>query len=173
MAQPLNLQQWEQIRGFFGQSSHATSKLGRGVPYCAIATVDLEGTARAAPISSLLLKADRQACYFDHFSVRTAANLDRDQRLCVLIVNNQLRFWKKAVLLGRFGGPPAVRLFGVAGARRLATEEELAELRRPLRWLRLFRGHRALWGVMQTVRDLHFDRFEPIRCAVPEFRSID
>ena len=165
MSRPITDLEWQHIRQLYDRASHVTSRLGRSVPYCALATVDNDGAPRVAPISSLVLGETRQGFYFDHFSSRTSKNLDRDHRVCVLLVSNHQWFWKKAILLGRFDSPPGVRLFGVTGEKRAATDQEIAALRRPIRLLRPFRGYQALWGDMKTVRDIYFERFEKIRCG--------
>ena len=108
--------QWQRIRKYFGDCTHATAS--PAIPYCAFSTVNRDGTPRIAPYTSLLLGKNKQGFYFDELSCATTANMDRDQRVCVLIVKNSKWFWIKTVLLGRFDHPPGIRLMGSVGKKR-------------------------------------------------------
>ena len=157
--------QWNRIQSLFAPASHVTASIKRSVPYCAIATVDEDGAPRVTPISSLILGENRQGFYFEEFSTKMAANLRRDQRVCVLVVNNAIPFWLKSVLLGRFDGPPAIRLSGKVGERREAQPHEIEAYRNPIRPLKIFRGYDPLWGVMKHGREIYFNAFETVECG--------
>ena len=156
-------QEWSDILRFFGDSTHATAS--PVIPYCALATVNQDGSPRIAPYTSLVLGDNKQGFYFDELSRHTTANLERDQRLCVLIVKSGRWFWIRTVLRGTFAHPPGVRLIGTVGDRREATAQEIASFKNPLRRLRLFKGYQPIWGFMKHGREIHFDAFEPVRCG--------
>jgi hypothetical protein len=146
---------WDEIRRVFG-SAFASSL------HFAVATVRPDGAPHVTPISSILLLGPGRGVYFEEFTAHTPRHLARDQRISVLAVNTSKWFWLRALLRGRFPAPPAVRLSGVAGERRPATDRELALWRRRVRRVRRTRGYGLLWSEMRTVRELHFDAWEPI-----------
>ncbi len=146
---------WDEIRRVFG-GAFASSL------HFAVATVRPDGAPHVAPIGSVLLLEQGRGLYFERFTVRTSRHLELDGRVCVLAVNSSRWLWVRALVRGRFAAPPAVRLTGVAGARRPATDAELALWRRRVRRLRGTRGHALLWAEMRTVRELHFDAWEPV-----------
>jgi hypothetical protein len=158
-------EQWTRILKFFGQASHITASPRRSVPYCALATINQDGSPRVTPVSSLVLGEDRTGFYFEEFSTSMSGNLDRDHRICVLVVTNKNSFWKGALFRGRMSGPPAVRLWGEVGPRREATAEEIEAYRHPIKAFRFFKGYKNLWGVMKHGREIRFHDFEPVNCG--------
>lgn len=158
-------EQWNRIRALFGNASRISASMKRSVPYCAIATVDDDGSPRVTPISSLILGENMQGFYFEEFSVNMARNLSRDRRVCFLVVNNALPYWIKALVLGRLDSPPAIRLTGTVGERREARPEEIAAFRRPIRPFKILSGYQSLWGIMKHGRDVQFHSFEPVNCG--------
>lgn len=128
-----------------------------------IATVNADGTPLATPIGSLILSAPGEGYFFEVFADRLCANLDRGSPVTVLGVNSSALFWLKSLIAGRFESPPAFRLTGVAGARRAATEAERNRWQEKVRFLRWSKGHKLLWGKLDTVRELHFHALEPVR----------
>ncbi len=129
----------------------------------AVATVDAEGAPHVTPIGSLVFTGPGRAFFFEDYTSQLAANLDRDPRLCVLAIDSGLLFWLKALFRGRFSRPPAVRLRGRgAGPAREATEAERRLWLRRVRHVRFLRGHDMLWGSLHRVRDVVFDRVEPV-----------
>lgn len=163
----INEQQWKHIRKFWGDSSHAT--LSPSIPYCALATVDEDGSPRMAPCSSLILGENQQGTYFNEFSRHMTRNLERNSRISVLLVNNRNWFWLKAVLLGKFDYAPGIRLVGRVGKKRTATLEEINSFKKPLKPLRIFKGYQPLWGAMKHVREIHFESFETVKCGSIRF----
>jgi len=155
-------QQWSNILKFFGNYTHATAS--PIIPYCAFSTVNEDGSPRVAPYTSLILRENKQGFYFDELSHHTSSNLERDQRICVLIVKNNKWFWIKTVVFGRFDHPPGVRLMGTVGKKREATEQEINAFKRPLRSLKLFKGYEPIWGFMKHGREIYFDAFTPVKC---------
>ncbi len=133
--------------------------------YCALATVGPDGWPRIAPIGSLFFLEPCKAYYLEKFPKTTRANLEQDQRLCILAAPRSFRTFLKALFSGRFDTSPAVRLFGRAGVRRPATAEELRlweERIRGFRFFRGLRGYKLLWENMEHVRELTIDTFEPV-----------
>ena len=147
---------WKTIREIVNQAIRSNR-------YCAIATINPDGSPRISPIGSLVLGEPGKAIYFEHFPKEMRQNLERDRRVCVLAVVGGFGHWLKALFRGRFDAPPGLRLTGRAGARREATarEQELWQARvRPFRGLK---GYKLLWKDMHHVRELTFDNVEPLR----------
>jgi len=114
-------QEWNNIRKYFGNSTHATSS--PVIPYCAFATVNEDGSPRIAPYTSLILGENKQGFYFDELSLQTTTNLERDKRICILIVKNNKWFWIKTVIFGRFMNPPGKRLICTVVKNTEATKQ--------------------------------------------------
>jgi uncharacterized protein len=128
-----------------------------------VASIGPDGSPHVSPIGSvLLLPEPGRAIYFEEFTRRLPEHFDTDPRISILAVRSSAVFWLGALLRGRFSTPPAVRLNGAVGARREATAEELARIRRRFRPLRFTRGHRLLWAQMRTVREIRIHSAEPI-----------
>jgi hypothetical protein len=163
--------QWKNIIKHFGDSTRVTSS--PIIPYCAFSTVDADGSPRVAPYTSLILGDNPQGFYFDELSSKTTANLERDQRICVLIVKRDKWFWIKSVMTGKYNHPPGIRLIGRAGEKRKATDKEINAYRAPLKRLKMFKGYQPMWGIMKNGRDIFFDDFETVKCGpIPEIESI-
>lgn len=155
-------QQWSNILKFYGNYTHATAS--PTLPYCAFSTVNEDGTPRVAPYTSLILGENKQGFYFDELSIHTSSNLERDQKICVLIVKNNKWFWFKTVVFGRFDHPPGIRLLGSVGKKREASDQEINAFKKPLKALKLFKGYEPIWGFMKYGREIYFDAFEPVKC---------
>ncbi len=154
---------WEQIRKFWGDASHVTAS--PNMPYCVFATVNEDGSPRVAPYSSLILGEKMQGFYFDEFSQHLSKNLDREKKVCILLLKNNKRFWIKTVLFGKFDHAPGIRLMGTVGKKREATAQEINAFRKPLRKLKFFKGYKPLWEIMKYGRDIYFESFEPVKCG--------
>ncbi len=154
---------WKRIRKFWGDAARvsASAKL----PYCVFATVNEDGSPRLAPYGSLILQENKSGFYFDRFSRHTSQNLNRDQRICVLLLKTDKWFWMKALLLGRFDHAPGIRLMGTVGSKREADTEEISAFRKPLRRFRIFKGYQPLWGTVKHGREIHFESFETVNCG--------
>lgn len=83
---PISDKEWNNILKFYESYTHATAS--PTLPYCAFSTVNQDGTPRIAPYTSLILGENQRGFYFDELSRHTSANLERDQRVCVLAVKN-------------------------------------------------------------------------------------
>jgi hypothetical protein len=146
---------WETIRNIFEQA----------FPSCmhyAFATVNERGEPNVTPIGALVLRPDRTGFYFEEYPVHLPANIEKNNRVCVLAVNANLQFWGKALTEGKFETPPAVRLYGAVGDRRPATQEEINAFLDKLKMVKETKGYKLLWEKMKTVRDIQFDSFEPV-----------
>jgi uncharacterized protein len=164
-------EEWSNILKFYGESTHATAS--PIIPYCALATVNEDGSPRVAPYTSMILKENKKGFYFDELSHRTSANLERDRRVCILIVKNKKWFWINTVMRGEFAHAPGIRLMGIVGKKREATAQEIADFKNPLKKLKLFKGYEPIWGFMKQGREIHFDAFEPVQCgAMAYLKSI-
>ncbi|MEZ4750485.1 MAG: pyridoxamine 5'-phosphate oxidase family protein [Bdellovibrionota bacterium] len=148
--------EWKEIRRVFGTSFKSSL-------HFAVATVDKQGQPNVAPIASLLLdRKEPRGCYFEIFTRQTRQNLAAHDRVCILAVNSRLGFWTASLVRGRFSQWPAIRLYGRTVGRRPATKAEIARWRKRTRFLRFTRGYASLWGKLEFVRDIEFDRYEPV-----------
>lgn len=102
------------------------------------------------------------AIYFEEFTRQMVRNFETNQSVCVLAVRSGLLFWLLSLFRGQFKTPPAIRLHGVVGLSRAATDDEIALWRRRVHRLRLTRGHEIVWANMRTVRDVTFTRADAI-----------
>jgi nitroimidazol reductase NimA-like FMN-containing flavoprotein (pyridoxamine 5'-phosphate oxidase superfamily) len=110
---------WSQIRATF-EASLASSL------HCAIATTDADGNPHVTPIGHIFLRDDRTAYDFEEHTRKLPQNLAHNPRVCLLLVNSSRWLWATSLYRGRFANPPGLRSMGVAGERRLATEQEKA-----------------------------------------------
>lgn len=151
-------QHWTAIRAIVDQTLKTTN-------HCAVATVNPDGSPHVAPIGSLVLLDAGKGYYFEKFPKATRANLEEDQRLCILAAPRGFLPFIKALFQGRYETPPGVRLVGRAGARRAATAEEVRRWQdqvKPFRLFRSLKGYKLLWGDMRFVREVTFESFEPL-----------
>ena len=74
--------------------------------------------------------------------------------------------WLRSFLIGRLISPPGVRLYGTVGARRLATTDELRQIRQRIQRTRWLKGNRLLWSSLTQVRDMQFTSFSPVTYPV-------
>ena len=153
------LQHWTALRKIVEETARTSHS-------CAVATVNADGSPHVAPIGSLVLREAGKGYYFERFPTATRANLEQDQRLCILAAPRGAWAFLRALCSGRFASSPGVRLKGRAGVRREATEEELRRWQDRVRSYRFFRrlpGYKALWGDMRFVREIAIEAFEPLR----------
>ncbi len=151
-----NQELWKAVRKTVNQALKSNR-------FCAVATLNPDGSPRISPIGSLILGEVGKAIYFEEFPVVMRRNLDRDERISVLAVAGGFWFWLKALYQGRFDAPPGLRLIGRAGGRRMATEEEIRQWQKRIRVFRKFKGYKLLWKDMRHVREVTFDAVEPLR----------
>lgn len=147
--------QWDQIRTVF-EAGIASSK------HCAIASTDSTGRPHVTPIGFLFLRPDCSAYYFEEYAAGLAGNLQHNPRVCLMTVQSRDGFWLQALTRARFPSYPGMRLFGTAGELRPATQQELAQLRERIGWLRILPGSRQIWSGLTRVRDIQIHEARPV-----------
>ncbi len=150
------MENWNMIR------SHFKRALQRNT-YVSIATIKPDGTPHVSPVGSFFLNKDYTGYYLEKFTTAIHKNSPLHPEVSVMGVDPGRWFWLKSLYKGRFDRYPAIRLYGVAGERRPATDEEkerFLKMVRPLKWTK---GYPLLWEDMGTVRVIHFHDFEPAR----------
>ncbi len=130
--------------------------------YVSLATINPDGTPHITPIGSLMLKENCQAYFWEEFPRNLPRNLKENQAVCIMAVNGSKWFWLKSLIKGSFKTWPGIRLYGTAGPKRIGTPEELTRWRNRVKNAKSLKGYKLLWEHGQWVRDLYFDRFEPV-----------
>jgi predicted pyridoxine 5'-phosphate oxidase superfamily flavin-nucleotide-binding protein len=146
---------WKQIVEHFEKSLQSSR-------FFTFATTNPDGSPHMAPYASLVLGNDCTGYYSDVFPNRMSRNLKRDPRICISAVDMGMGVWLKALFSGKFQTWPAVRLYGTVGTPRKATLEETERWRHRLKKYKWTKGYKLLWADIKPVRDIQFDRFEPI-----------
>jgi len=147
---------WKTIRMIFDEAFKSNL-------HFAVATIGENGFPHVSPIGSLILRDDPGGFYFEEYFVGLPRNLDANPRVCVMAVNSDKLFWGKALIEGKFISPPAVRLYGIAGKLRPATQAEIDRWRDKIRPMEETKGYDLLWGRFSQVREFTFDAFEPVK----------
>ncbi len=146
---------WEQIKIAFEAGIQSSR-------HCAIATVSADGYPHVTPIGFIFLRDDYTAFYFEEYTKKMPHNIQQNPRVCLLLVNSGSLFWLTALYRGRFASLPGIRLLGVAGGRRLATEEEKSAYRARVKALRRLKGYGLIWRDLNYVREIKLESFEPV-----------
>lgn len=146
---------WNEVKRLFRDSFRSSF-------HYAVATVDEDGRPHVTPIGSLILGEPGTGFYLERFPRNLPRNLGNDDHVCILAVNSGRWFWLRSLVGGKFPRPPAVRLFGVAGALRPASEQEIALWRKRVRPVAFSRGHARMWRDMDMVREIRFTHMEPV-----------
>ncbi len=146
---------WSDIQDIF-KNANSTSR------HCAIATVNTDGSPNVTPIGSLFLRENCTGYYFEEYSQNMPSNFESNKRVCVLAVNSGMIYWIRAIFTGRFESSPGVRLHGIAGERREATEEEIASWQERVKGARKRKGHDLIWKNLRHIREIKFNSFEPV-----------
>jgi predicted pyridoxine 5'-phosphate oxidase superfamily flavin-nucleotide-binding protein len=146
---------WPQIKAAF-EAGIETSK------HCAIASVGADGYPHVTPIGFIFLRDDFTAYYFEEYTKRLRENVEHNPRVCLSVVNSGGFFWLRSLYAGKFAGPPGLRLRGLAGARRPASEQEKASYRARVKPLRGLRGYDLIWRDLSHVRDIKLESCEPV-----------
>ena len=71
-------------------------------------------------------------------------------------------FWLRSLYNGRFASLPGIRLTGLAGERRVASDEERAAYQarvKPFRWTK---GYDLIWRDLRHVREIKLESCEPV-----------
>lgn len=146
---------WDQVKNLFKQSFRSSF-------HYAIASVSENGEPHVTPIGSLILGKPGHGIYFEKFTIKLPRNIESTNQVCVLAVNSGRWFWLKSLIGGKFASPPAVRLHGVVGELREATDTELALWQKRVRRVSFSKGHTLIWQGMASVRDIEFNRIEVV-----------
>jgi pyridoxine/pyridoxamine 5'-phosphate oxidase len=146
---------WYAIRNIFEEAFKSCT-------HFAVATVNEDGSPHVTPIGALILCEDRTGFYFDEYPSRMPENLKRNPRVCILAVNADKIFWAKSLMEGRFSSPPAVRLTGIVGELRGASEEEKEAWHKRIAVAKGLKGYQIMWERMGRVCDIRFESFEPV-----------
>ncbi len=77
-------------------------------------------------------------------------------------MNSGRFFWVKSLFKGEFSDYPAIKLYGVLGKKRIATEKEINRLNRRMKVTNGLKGNTYLWKKMKYVRDIKFTKAEKI-----------
>jgi hypothetical protein len=147
---------WPNIVSYFEKSLQSNQ-------FFTFATTNPDGSPHMAPYASLILKDDCTGYYSDAFPNRMSRNLKRDPRICISAVYMGAGAWIKALLTGKFKIWPGVRLYGTVSPSRKASSEEIERWRHRMKKYRWTKGYKLLWADIKTVRDIQFERFEPIQ----------
>jgi predicted pyridoxine 5'-phosphate oxidase superfamily flavin-nucleotide-binding protein len=147
---------WPWIVRYFEQS------LKRSIFYT-FATVDADGSPHLAPYASLVLNDDCTGYYSDVFPNHMSRNLAADRRVCIMVVNSGMWYWLKGVFRGRFDHWPGIRLYGTVDESRPAKPGEVERWRVRVRLFKPFKGYNLIWRDINTVRDIRFTHYEPVR----------
>jgi uncharacterized protein len=150
---------WPQIRVAFAAGIRTSL-------HCAIATVGADGYPHVTPIGFVFLRDDCTAFYFEEYTKRMPENLRHNPRVCLLLVNSGIWFWLVSMFRGRFASPPGIRLMGVAGERRLATQEEKNAYLSRARPFKGWKGYNLIWRDLSYVRDIRVEAFAPVAYPV-------
>ncbi len=146
---------WNDVKSLFRASFKSSF-------HFSIATVTANGEPHVTPIGSLILGEPGHGFYFEKFTQQLPRNFEGNRKVCVLAVNSSRWFWLKSLTGGRFTTPPAVRLHGLAGDLREATDIEIAIWQNRVKRVSFTKGHAMMWRSMSMVRDIEFNRIEPV-----------
>jgi len=146
---------WNSIRIHFSKSFQSSL-------HVSIASVDAENNPTVTPIGSLFLNDNQTGFYFEKFPSKLPLHAEQSKNICALAVNSNRWFWTKSLFKVMFEKYPAVKLYGTLGERRKATEKEINRLKRRMRLTKGLKGHKYLWGEMETIRELTFTKVEKI-----------
>ncbi len=146
---------WKEVKKLFEKSLESSF-------YCAVATVTEKGEPHVAPIGSLILGKPGHGVYFEKFPQQLPRNLKINKKICVMAVNSSRWFWFKSLVKGKFISPSAVRLHGIVGDLRKATDTEIGLWKKKVNIVSFSKGHAILWRDMSMVRDIEFTRIEPV-----------
>lgn len=147
---------WNDIKSLFRKSFKSSF-------HFAIATVNENEEPHVTLIGSLILGKPGHGIYFEKFTQNLPRNYESNRKICILAVNSSKWFWLKSLLGGRFSSPPAVRLHGLVGDLRKATDTEIVLWQRRVKQVSFSKGHAMMFRSMSMVRDIEFTRMEPVK----------
>lgn len=146
---------WKNIRYYFNKSFNQNL-------FISIASVNTDNKPTVTPIGSLFLNNNQTGFYFEKYPCKLPQNAKTNPNICALAVNSGKWFWLKSLFKGKFKTNPAIKLYGLLGNRRKATEQEINRLNRRMKTTNGFKGNTYLWKDMVYVRDINFIKVETI-----------
>ncbi len=149
------IKDWGHIRKHFNTSFRSNF-------HVTVASVNSANEPTATPIGSLFLNDNQRGFYFEKYPSKLPKHANQNKSICVLGVNSGTLYWLRSLYIGRFNTPPALKLYGELGIRRKATEQEIKRLKRRMRFTKLLKGNRYLWGDMEWVREVSFAQIEKV-----------
>jgi len=147
---------WETIKQHFSRSFGSSL-------HVSIASVDNDNFPTVTPIGSLFLNNDQSGFYFEKFPKNLPKHSEINNKVCVLAVNSSKWYWVRSLFYNRFKSYPAIKLYGILGEKRPATEIELHALKRRMRMTKRLKGHQFLWDNMGFVRDIQFSKVSAVK----------
>jgi len=141
--------------------------------FYSFATANEDGSAHVAPYASLVLNHDCTGYYSEVYPNQMSRNLARNPRVCIMSIDTGIRYWLKSLIKGRFDQWPGVRLYGTVEKSRKARPGEIERWLKRVKQFKLFKGYDLIWKDIYTVRDISFDRFEPVYCGRMTSRLAD
>ena len=146
---------WKEIRKHFNKSFSSNF-------YVSVASVDSENNPTVTPIGSMFLNDNQTGFYFEKFPSKLPKHANDNPNVCLLGVNSGRLFWIKALFREKFTDFPAIKLYGVLGEKRKATESELNRLNRRMKITNGLKGNAYLWKKMEFIREIKFTKAEKI-----------
>lgn len=146
---------WNIIRYHFNKSFRSNF-------HVSIGSVDSNNNPTVTPIGSLFLNDNQTGFYFEKFPSKLPLYIKNNKNICVLGVNSNRWFWLKSLFSEKFPTPPAIKLYGKLGEKREATKKEIDRLNRRMKITKGLKGNTYLWGNMEFVREIYFEKAEKI-----------
>lgn len=146
---------WSSIRKHFNKSFKSNF-------HVSVASVNENNTPTVTPIGSLFLNDNQTGFYFEKFVSKLPMHAKNNKNICVLGVNSNRWFWIKSLFKGKFTSPPAIKLYGVLGEKRKATQKEISRLNRRMKLTNGLKGNTYLWKKMDYIREIKFTKAEQI-----------
>jgi hypothetical protein len=147
--------EWNKIRKHFNKSFSSNF-------HVSVASVDLENNPTVTPIGSMFLNDNQTGFYFEKFPSKLPKHANSNPNICILAVNSGRFFWIKSLFKGVFYDYPGIKLYGVLGQKRRATQKEINRLNRRMKVTNGLKGNTYLWKKMEYVREIKFIRAEKI-----------
>ncbi len=132
---------------------------------CGLGTVGADGMPHVTPIGSLVFTEVGKGFYFEQLPVKTPENIRHNSELCFMAVNSSKLYWLKFFFTGQFHSLPGIRLYGTAGKKRTATEQEKNLWQNKVKGFKKFKGYDVLWKDLIRGREVQFHSFEPVLCG--------
>lgn len=130
--------------------------------HVSLASVNNDNLPTVTPIGSLFLNDNQTGFYFEKYPTTLPKNAKNNKNICALSVNSNKWFWIVSLYKGKFKRPPAIKLYGELGVRRVATEKEISRLNRRMKSTKGLKGNKYLWGDMKYVREINFSKADKI-----------